>query len=90
MKVFIGGSIGITRLNADIHARLDDFIRRGNSIEGGADWRRRGDAAPSALRVCGSRYWPKVSNLDSMVCAHEDGVRSTPSHVGRPSDVNVC
>ena len=32
MNVFIGGSIGISKLNAAIRARLDDFMRRGNAI----------------------------------------------------------
>lgn len=32
MNVFIGGSIGISKLNAAIHARLDDFMKRGNAI----------------------------------------------------------
>lgn len=32
MIVFIGGSIGISKLNAAIHARLDDFMKRGNDI----------------------------------------------------------
>lgn len=32
MNVFIGGSIGISKLNAAIRARLDDFMKRGNAI----------------------------------------------------------
>jgi hypothetical protein len=32
MNVFIGGSIGISKLNGAIRARLDDFIKRGNAI----------------------------------------------------------
>ena len=32
MNIFIGGSIGISKLNATIRKRLDDFIKRGNSI----------------------------------------------------------
>jgi len=32
MNVFIGGSIGISKLNATIRERLDDLIARGNSI----------------------------------------------------------
>jgi hypothetical protein len=32
MNVFIGGSIGISKLNAAIRARLDHFMERGNAI----------------------------------------------------------
>jgi hypothetical protein len=32
MNVFIGGSIGISKLNAAIRARLDDLMKRGNAI----------------------------------------------------------
>jgi hypothetical protein len=32
MNIFIGGSIGISRLNARIRERLDDFMKRGNRI----------------------------------------------------------
>lgn len=32
MNVFIGGSIGISKLNGAIRARLDDFMKRGNAI----------------------------------------------------------
>ena len=32
MKIFIGGSRAVSRLNGEIRNRLDDFIRRGDSI----------------------------------------------------------
>jgi hypothetical protein len=32
MNIFIGGSIGISKLNATIRKRLDDFIQRGDTI----------------------------------------------------------
>lgn len=32
MNIFIGGSIGISKLNATIRKRLDDFIKRGDTI----------------------------------------------------------
>src|SRR2546423_689031 len=32
MNIFIGGSIGISKLNATIRKRLDDFIQRGGAI----------------------------------------------------------
>jgi hypothetical protein len=32
MKIFIGGSRAVSRLNEVIRARLDDFIRRGDAI----------------------------------------------------------
>ncbi len=32
MNIFIGGSIGISKLNATIRKRLDDFIQRGDAI----------------------------------------------------------
>ena len=32
MKIFIGGSRAVSKLNGMIRARLDDFIRRGDSI----------------------------------------------------------
>jgi hypothetical protein len=32
MNIFIGGSIGISRLNPTIRKRLDDFIQRGDTI----------------------------------------------------------
>src|SRR5437763_12005585 len=32
MNVFIGGSIGISKLNATIRARLDDLVARGSAI----------------------------------------------------------
>ena len=32
MSIFIGGSIGISKLNATIRKRLDDFIKRGDPV----------------------------------------------------------
>lgn len=32
MNIFIGGSIGISKLNSTIHERLDEFIQRGDTI----------------------------------------------------------
>lgn len=78
MNVFIGGSIGISKLNAAIRARLDDFMKRGNAI-------LIGDAkgADKAVQTyLATRDYRKVTVFCTEECRNNVG--SWPTHSIEP------
>jgi hypothetical protein len=80
MSIFIGGSIGISKLNAAIRKRLDDFIQRGDAI-------LIGDAngADKAVQAyLAQRHYPQVTVYCMEECRNNLGDWPT-RHVDPPS-----
>lgn len=69
MSIFIGGSIGISKLNATIRKRLDDFIQRGDAIligdANGAD--------KAVQRYLAEKKYPKVTVFCMEECRNNVG-----------------
>lgn len=80
MSIFIGGSIGISKLNATIRKRLDDFIQRGDAI-------LIGDAngADKAVQTyLAEKHYPNVTVYCMEECRNNIGEWPT-RHVEPPS-----
>lgn len=80
MSIFIGGSIGISKLNAAIRKRLDDFIRRGDAILIGDS-----NGADKAVQTyLAEKHYPNVTVYCMEECRNNIGGWPT-RHVEPPS-----